>query len=171
MAKNKRFEKVCTICRKNYQFCSQCSDFDHLPRWMDAYCSENCKDLYNIAAGWINNWLDKDVELARLEKIDLSRKEYYPDWLKNVIDEMNSSKSDVPLKAIVDVLEKDDEKKDDEKKVVSNPVDEISTKTDKPKVEEKKPDNKRNLSKPMDEKMGEKKSDKNADSFKNSFKK
>lgn len=160
MAKNKRFEKVCTICRKNYQFCSQCSDFDHLPRWMDAYCSENCKDLYNIAAGWINNWLDKDVELARLEKIDLSRKEYYPDWLKNVINEMNSYKSDAPLKAIADALEKDDKKKEDEKKSVE------------PKVEEKKQDNKRNLLKPTDDKAGENKSDKKADSFKkNSFKK
>lgn len=86
----KRFEKICSICKQEYKYCSQCSDFDHLPRWMDAYCSQNCKDLYNITAGWLNGWKDKDIEIERLKNIDLSRSEYYPQWLKNVIKEMKS---------------------------------------------------------------------------------
>lgn len=88
MAK-KRFEKICTICKKKYRYCAQCSDFDHLPRWMDAYCSQNCKDLYNIAAGWLNGWKDKDVEIERLSAIDLSQSDNYPQWLKDAIRDMN----------------------------------------------------------------------------------
>ena len=84
----KRFEKICSICKQEYKYCSQCSDFDHLPRWMDAYCSQNCKDLYNITAGWLNGWKDKDIEIERLDKIDLSKFDNYPQWLKDVIKDM-----------------------------------------------------------------------------------
>lgn len=115
----KRFDKVCSVCKKEYKYCSQCSDFDHLPRWMDAYCSQNCKDLYNIAAGWLNGWKDKDVEIDRLNNIDLSKMNDYPQWLKDVIKDMNlyieskkvDNKKAESLDANIDVIE--DAKTDD----------------------------------------------------------
>lgn len=88
MAKEGRFDRFCTICGKHYEYCPTCSRFDHMERWHDAYCSEDCKNLYNITAGWVNGWKDKDIEIERLKNIDLSRYEYYPQWLKNVIKEM-----------------------------------------------------------------------------------
>lgn len=99
-----RFDRTCTICGKKYEYCATCSKFSHLPRWMDAYCSENCKDLYNITAGWANNWLDKDVEIARLEKCDLTNIDKYPQWMRDIIKEMQSYKPQVSAEAIEQVL-------------------------------------------------------------------
>ena len=108
-----RFDRTCTICGKKYEYCATCSKFSHLPRWMDAYCSENCKDLYNITAGWANNWLDKDVEIARLEKCDLTNIDKYPQWMRDIIKEMQSYKPQISAETIEQVLfDNKDEKTD-----------------------------------------------------------
>ena len=44
--------KTCILCGKKYSYCSRCSEFDHLPRWMECYCSENCKNIFNILSGY-----------------------------------------------------------------------------------------------------------------------
>ena len=107
MAKNRRFERICTICGKQYEYCPTCSKYDHLPRWMDAYCSENCKDLYNITAGWVNGWLDKDVEMVRLGKMDLSNLNKFPKWMQETIKEIKNYKPEVPVETLEKVLDAD----------------------------------------------------------------
>lgn len=118
----KKFERTCTVCSDKYLFCPNCSEFDRLPRWMDAYCSENCKDLYNITAGWLNNWLDKDVEIARLKKADLSKLKDFPKWMQDTISEMQAYVPEVSADVIAEVLFED--KPVDDKKPVEKPVEE-----------------------------------------------
>ena len=126
MARKKKFERHCTVCGTSYQYCSQCSDFAHLPRWMDAYCSEDCKDIYNITAGWLNGWDSKEVEVARLTKIDLSKRNKYPQWMQDVIRNMENYQPEATPEAIAKALadtekdnseenapEKKEEKKED----------------------------------------------------------
>ena len=117
MANGRKFKRICTICHKEYEYCPTCSKYSHLPRWMDAYCSENCKDLYNITAGWINGWLDKDVEIARLSKMDLTNKKQFPKWMQDVIGEMENYKPEIPAETIEKVIniEKENTKKVEEK--------------------------------------------------------
>lgn len=89
MAK-KKFERQCTICSSTYQYCPNCSDFDRLPRWMDAYCSERCKEIYNIVAGYLNHWLEPEVEAARLSELELDD-EYIgklSDTMKDAINQL-----------------------------------------------------------------------------------
>lgn len=107
MAKRK-FERTCSCCQTKYSYCPNCSEFDKLPRWMDAYCSENCRELYNITAGWINDWLDKDEEIARLEKADLSRIDKFPEWMQKVISEMKNYKPQVSVDVHLNVLSEND---------------------------------------------------------------
>lgn len=89
MAK-KKFERSCSICSTKYQFCPNCSDFDKLPRWMDAYCSERCKEIYNITAGFLNHWLEPEIEAARLSELTLDKEyiEKLPDWMKDAINQL-----------------------------------------------------------------------------------
>lgn len=84
----KRFEKTCSCCNKIYQYCSTCSDFDHMERWHDAYCSKNCKDLYNVLAGFLNNWLSPEVEAARLSELDLSYQDKLQPWMQDAIKQL-----------------------------------------------------------------------------------
>ena len=89
MAK-KKFERQCTICSSSYQYCPNCSDFDRSPRWMNTFCSERCKTLYNITAGFINHWLEPEVEAARLSELTFDKEyvEKLPDWMKDAIAEL-----------------------------------------------------------------------------------
>lgn len=41
-------ERTCVVCGKKYQYCKRCKQFEHLPTWMFAYCSEPCKETYMI---------------------------------------------------------------------------------------------------------------------------
>lgn len=112
MAKSK-FDRTCSVCGTHYEYCGVCSQYQHLPRWMDAYCSENCKDLYNITAGWINGWLDKEVELARLNKSDLSKKDQFPKWMRDTIKQMKAYVPEVSMDAVEKVLSETEETKED----------------------------------------------------------
>lgn len=104
MAK-KKFERQCTICSSTYQYCPNCSDFDRLPRWMDAYCSERCKEIYNIAAGFLNHWLEPEIEAARLSELTLDKEyiEKLPDWMKDAINQLHQIDT-TNAKAIMSVL-------------------------------------------------------------------
>lgn len=104
MAK-KKFERQCTICSSTYQYCPNCSDFDRLPRWMDAYCSERCKEIYNIVAGYLNHWLEPEVEAARLSELELDD-EYIgklSDTMKDAIAQLRQINT-TNAKAIMSVL-------------------------------------------------------------------
>lgn len=104
MAK-KKFERQCTICSSTYQYCPNCSDFDRLPRWMDAYCSERCKEIYNIVAGYLNHWLEPEVEAARLSELELDE-EYIgklSDTMKDAIAQLRQINT-TNAKAIMSVL-------------------------------------------------------------------
>ena len=133
MAKEKRFDRYCTVCGKYYEYCPTCSRFAHMERWHDAYCSENCKDLYNVTAGFMNHWQEPEVEAARLQKLDLSYKNKLPAWMQLAINDIKrvdiaedkkvseekSTTEDVEVKPdSVGVASQDDDVKDEEKPVV-----------------------------------------------------
>jgi len=40
------YERKCVVCGKEYEYCPHCARFKHLPVWMLAYCSDDCKETY-----------------------------------------------------------------------------------------------------------------------------
>lgn len=122
--KNSRFDKYCTICGKHYEYCPTCSRFKNMERWHDAYCSSNCKELYNVLAGFLNNWLPPEVEAARLQKLDLSYKNKLPQWMQVAIK--NLQKVDTSnAAAINEAMNKPvEEKPAEEKHMKEKPVEE-----------------------------------------------
>jgi len=135
LAKSNSTERSCSICNKKYHYCNRgCKDYSHLPRWMDAYCSETCKEVYNICAGFVNNWLEPEVEAARLAELHLD-----DEYINKLSDDMKSiirkiQKIDTKNSAaIMQVLKEDDTKADDK----------ADTETSKSAEDEKKDDNKK----------------------------
>lgn len=89
MAKKEKHQRICTMCKKTYIYCNRgCEQSIGMEPWHDAYCSENCKDLYNICAGYVNHWMEPDIEAARLAKMDLSYVDKLPEWMRNAIHEL-----------------------------------------------------------------------------------
>ena len=74
MVKN---NKKCILCGKVYSYCNSCSEFDHLPRWMECYCSENCKEIFNALSDY--NMKTRPVEsiIATLKASNLEIEKYH----------------------------------------------------------------------------------------------
>lgn len=92
-----RNNKTCILCGNKYSYCSGCAEFDHLPRWMECYCSENCKDIFNILSSYNMNHKTKEKAKALLEKCDLTMTDTYSEFNKNCI---NSIMSDETIKPV-----------------------------------------------------------------------
>ena len=81
-----RNNKTCILCGKKYSYCSGCAEFDHLPRWMECYCSENCKDIFNILSSYNMNHKTKEEAKTLLEKCDLTMIDTYSEFNRNCIN-------------------------------------------------------------------------------------
>lgn len=83
-----RNNKTCILCGKVYTFCNRCEEFDHLPRWMAIYCSENCKKIFVTATNYKAGEITKEQARERLAKCDLSDKAKFHQSVIDILDEI-----------------------------------------------------------------------------------
>ena len=87
--------RMCCVCHKEYPFCL-CNPEDRLkPTWHFAYCSENCKDIYNITSSFENGRLSDIDAKAKLEKLDLNEKDNFGESYQKSIDSIMKAKAQV----------------------------------------------------------------------------
>ena len=84
----KKNNKTCICCQIKYTFCPNCSDFDHLPRWMGIYHDENCKKICNTVLDYDFKHITKEQAKYILDKCDLSKKDVFNNRIKQLIDEI-----------------------------------------------------------------------------------
>ena len=58
-------ERRCICCNKAYKYCGQCKEYSNLPAWMNEFCSEECKELFNIMSVYNMGYADK----SQIEKV------------------------------------------------------------------------------------------------------
>lgn len=93
---NKNDLRMCCVCHEEYSFCPVCNSEDRLkPTWHFAYCSENCKDIYNVTSAFEDGRMTDIEAKAKLEKLDLSRKEHFGESYKNSITSIMKAKAQV----------------------------------------------------------------------------
>lgn len=83
-----RNNKTCILCGKVYTFCNRCEEFDHLPRWMAIYCSNNCREIFMTATNYKAGEITKEQAIKRLSKCDLSDKEQYHQSIIDILDDI-----------------------------------------------------------------------------------
>ena len=89
--------KVCILCGKKYSFCNRCEEFDHLPRWMAIYCSDNCKKIFDAISAYNMKLKTKEDVAKILKECDLSRKSEFKESCQKYIDEILDIKEE-PVK-------------------------------------------------------------------------
>ena len=72
-----KYKKICLLCKKDYEYCTGCSKFKHLPTYMNIFCGENCKNIYEVMNDYENKVIDADEAKKKLEELDTSRHMYY----------------------------------------------------------------------------------------------
>lgn len=111
----KRDIRTCVLCKQNYSYCPVCNPEDRLkPTWYFCYCSDNCHDIDGIASAYEDGRITDIEAKAKLEKLDLSRKEYFGESYKNSIVSIMKAKPQVIKKE-----NKQSEVKSDKKDIVT----------------------------------------------------
>ena len=93
---SKRDIRTCVLCKQNYSYCPVCNPEDRLkPTWYFCYCSDNCHDIDSIASAYEDGRMTDIEAKTKLEKLDLSRKEYFGESYKNSIASIIKAKAQV----------------------------------------------------------------------------
>lgn len=84
---NKKMRK-CAVCRSEYTYCPRCNEDKDKPNWYFAFCSSNCKDIYETTSSFENNWISRDEARAELDKLDLSKADTFGTSYKSSIEKI-----------------------------------------------------------------------------------
>lgn len=85
MAEQKK--RKCVVCGKEYRYCALCSKDADKPKWMVAFCSDACHDVYDILNKLGFDEITEDKAIEALQKVDLSDSEF-PDEIQKKIEEL-----------------------------------------------------------------------------------
>jgi len=83
--------KKCLCCSEIYTFCLHCSEFDNLPRWMNIFHNENCKNLFNITNDYKAGSITAEEAKVAFSKCDLSYRYKLNKSILDAINEVNRS--------------------------------------------------------------------------------
>ena len=83
--------RKCVCCGKEYDYCPSCHKKDQ-PGWMTTFCSEPCKELFNIVAAYNVKRVDKSAvrRYVAEHKIDETK---YLGAIKKVLEEVKEEPS------------------------------------------------------------------------------
>ena len=85
-----RKTRICSCCGKSYQYCPRCADDKDKELWYFAFCSENCKNIYDVTSKYENNQVDATTAKKELDKLDLSGLKNFGESYKESIEKINS---------------------------------------------------------------------------------
>lgn len=89
-----RFNRTCILCGKQYKFCSDCRDYEHIEPWHNIYCSENCRSVFNVSVDWSLKKITKDQAKEILSACDLSNRANFKADILTVVNEIMDFKDE-----------------------------------------------------------------------------
>lgn len=94
-------DRKCIVCGKEYKFCHNCGNDDRKDEtWRNIFCSEDCKNIYNILSMQGNGHIDNSKAKEMLAKCDLSRLDQFRDDFKKQIESINKTDNPQPEKQV-----------------------------------------------------------------------
>lgn len=105
----KKNNKKCILCGKTYTYCSRCEEFDHLPRWMEIYCSDNCRTIFNTLTEYNAENITAREAAERMKDCDMSDVSKFHEVNQKMIAKIQKETADIKLQKISekDIVETD----------------------------------------------------------------
>lgn len=85
-----KYERTCIVCGKVTEYCPYCAQYAHMPNWHTIYCSENCKELFDIVSNYKIGKLTDDEVNEQVLKCDLSYKDRLNVKIRETIEKFES---------------------------------------------------------------------------------
>lgn len=80
-----RKERTCAVCYGKYHYCPACDEDKNKPNFMFTFCSENCKNIYDVSSRFEDGRMDGETAYKELEKLDLSKQKSFGESYKETI--------------------------------------------------------------------------------------
>lgn len=80
--------RTCAVCMNKYKFCNNCREDQNKPLWYFTFCSEKCKDIYDITSKFEGNRIDKHTAKKQLESLNLKNNRIFRKEYQDVIDKI-----------------------------------------------------------------------------------
>lgn len=97
--------RMCSTCRSEYRFCPRCNEDKDKPNWYFAFCSENCKDIYDITSNYSWGNISEKEAKEKLSKLNLSKINNFGESYQNTIAKINSYEDIVEKPVVVEIRE------------------------------------------------------------------
>ena len=88
------------MCAKKYEHCSHCGATPEL--WKNIFCSENCRDIYNVLNKYDGNLITKEDGVEQLKKFDLRVVSKFNDRFQKLAKELTPKKETTKSKTQTD---------------------------------------------------------------------
>lgn len=110
--------RICCVCHREHIYCPVCNSEDrNKPTWYFAYCSENCKDIYDVTSDYENGNISADDAKAQLDKLDLSQIASFGESYQKAIMKINENAT--PVEKVVETIKEDESVISDESTDIS----------------------------------------------------
>lgn len=101
-------QRTCISCGKKYDYCPNCGNFSKYPKWMTEFCSEECKEVFNIISGYnIGVKSDDDVKKV-ISKYNVNDYSKFSGSIQNTLNSISKSsviKEEIPVVKEAPVIE------------------------------------------------------------------
>lgn len=81
-------KKICVVCGKEYEYCPRCKQYISMEKWHNRFCSEPCKNIYDIVNSFSFNHISANDANDKLNKIKVK---VINEEIKNIISEIKSN--------------------------------------------------------------------------------
>lgn len=85
-----KLNRTCCVDGVKYSYCPNCTKDNDKPVWMLTFCSENCKNIYEVCAGYFAKMINIEDAKKMLSKCDLSKLDHFTTATQRLIKEINS---------------------------------------------------------------------------------
>jgi chemotaxis protein CheY-P-specific phosphatase CheC len=92
--------RTCSVDGVSYKYCPRCKGYNPIETWRFAFCSENCKDIYNATSSFEDGRITANEAKVQLDKLDLSKSEMFGESYKNSIAKIYSETIEVSTPVI-----------------------------------------------------------------------
>lgn len=81
-------KRTCYLCGKQYEYCPDCAEFAGLPYFMQTFCSESCKTIFDTCTRYNMNILTKEEAASILSKCNMSAINNFKECVQKDIQEI-----------------------------------------------------------------------------------
>ena len=78
--------RKCTLCKKDYSYCPNCTKDKSKPTWHRLFCCENCRNIFNALNQYNFKLISKEETQSLLRKCDLSKVDELSEHYRNEIN-------------------------------------------------------------------------------------